>query len=68
MDPPRQPPRGRAAAANPAGRFERLEVAIEGPPPAKVRTEYLRDTSRSVISWNDSPDLPFDASLNPYRG
>jgi DNA repair photolyase len=33
-----------------------------------VATEYYRDTSRSVISHNDSPDIPFEVSLNPYRG
>jgi DNA repair photolyase len=33
-----------------------------------VATEYFRDTSRSVISRNDSPDIPFETSLNPYRG
>lgn len=37
--------------------------ASVGPP-----TSYLRDTSRSVISHNESPDVPFDVSLNPYRG
>lgn len=33
-----------------------------------VATRYLRDASRTVIARNDSPDIPFDASLNPYRG
>jgi len=32
------------------------------------RTVFLRDTSRSVIARNDSPDIPFELSLNPYRG
>jgi DNA repair photolyase len=32
------------------------------------RTQFLRDHSQSVISYNDSPDLPFRASINPYRG
>jgi len=32
------------------------------------RTLYLRDASRSILSWNDSPDVFFDASVNPYRG
>jgi DNA repair photolyase len=31
-------------------------------------TAFFRDAARSVISRNDSPDIPFDASLNPYRG
>jgi DNA repair photolyase len=34
----------------------------------KVRTEYLEDTSNSIISENNSPDIPFRYSLNPYRG
>lgn len=33
-----------------------------------METVYLKDTSRSIISRNDSPDVAFDASLNPYRG
>jgi hypothetical protein len=65
-------PRGRGAADNPGNRFERLRIEPEHDPglgtAQGVPTEYLRDASRSVISWNDSPDIPFEASLNPYRG
>lgn len=65
-------PRGRGAAENPANRFERLHLAVDpdapAPPPGQVPTEYFRDASRSVISRNDSPDIPFETSLNPYRG
>src|SRR5208283_2573799 len=32
------------------------------------RTQFLRDLSQSVITFNDSPDIPFEASVNPYRG
>ncbi|MEZ5333012.1 MAG: PA0069 family radical SAM protein [Thermoanaerobaculia bacterium] len=60
--------RGRAAGGNPANRFERLVVASEEPPPEALPTLFLRDSSRSVIARNDSPDVGFDASLNPYRG
>lgn len=35
---------------------------------APLRTQISVDTSRSIISWNNSPDLPFDRSINPYRG
>ena len=62
---------GRGAAGNPKNRFERIEVepdsALPGerPPPETV---YLRDRSRSIIARNDSPDIGFDASINPYRG
>ena len=61
-------PRGRAAASNPTGRFERLSIELEEPGPERVETLYLRDDTRSIIARNDSPDVPFDASINPYRG
>jgi DNA repair photolyase len=64
--------RGRGAAGNPPNRFEQfsLERDIDWNPeddPAP-RTRFLRDLSQTVISYNDSPDIPFDASLNVYRG
>ncbi len=37
-------------------------------PPPPLRTELTIDRSRTVISYNDSPDVPFDRSINPYRG
>ena len=63
---------GRGAAANPANRFERIEVEpdpgeLEGEE-SRPETVYLRDHSRSIIARNDSPDIGFDASINPYRG
>jgi DNA repair photolyase len=64
-------PHGRGAGSNPANRFETLEVELEVQPWAesgRVETRYLRDSSRSVISTNSSPDVGFEASLNPYRG
>lgn len=78
--PPRPPAivKGRGAAENPANRFERLRVEVDpevdpGPPDEdgereRVVTELLRDTSRSLITHNDSPDVGFSFSLNPYRG
>jgi DNA repair photolyase len=63
---------GRGAAGNPKNRFERIEVELElggldseEPGPEVI---YLRDVSRSIIARNDSPDIGFDASINPYRG
>jgi DNA repair photolyase len=63
--------------ANPPNRFERVHVA-EMPelgfapspddPPEDPRTELLVDPSRTIIATNDSPDLGFRASVNPYRG
>ena len=37
-------------------------------PPSQVQTEVLTDTSRTILTRNDSPDVSFDYSLNPYRG
>lgn len=61
-------PRGRGTSSNPAGRFERIEIESELPPPGRIKTEFLSDTSRTVLARNDSPDVPFDVSVNPYRG
>lgn len=64
---------GRGATANPPNRFDRLHLAVEpeadaGTEPRAIATEYFRDTSKSIISRNSSPDIPFETSLNPYRG
>jgi DNA repair photolyase len=73
IDPDRR--RGRAARTNDAGRFEALSRVFtddgwprdeEDLPP--VRTEVRLERPRSVITRNTSPDLPFDRSINPYRG
>ncbi|HEY0557843.1 MAG TPA: PA0069 family radical SAM protein [Thermoanaerobaculia bacterium] len=62
--------KGRGAIGNPLNRFETLVIERdeEVPAPERVETELLRDTSRSVIAYNDSPDVGFNASVNPYRG
>lgn len=55
--------------SNPANRFHTSVVAYDegdGPPPSQVT--LLDDHSRSLLSENDSPDLPFRFSANPYRG
>jgi DNA repair photolyase len=55
--------------SNPHNRFHKQVVAYDegdGPPPAQVT--LLDDRSRSILSENDSPDLPFRFSANPYRG
>ena len=68
------PPRkGRGAVTSPDGRFEtwQREAADDGwwqeevPGPATILSV---DSARSVITWNDSPDIPYDRSINPYRG
>jgi DNA repair photolyase len=62
---------GRGAASNPANRFERASYAVsewDEPDDTSPHTVLLRDTTRSIITYNDSPDVGFDASINPYRG
>ena len=61
----------RGATINPAGRFERLEVSLDEEFELEARnpeTLYLRDDTQTVISYTDSPDISFGASINPYRG
>jgi len=68
----REPIRGRGAAENPANRFDRLHYEpdpdLDPDELGKPRTQFLRDNSRSIIATNDSPDVGFSASINPYRG
>jgi DNA repair photolyase len=63
---------GRGAAGNPKNRFERIEVhpeeSEEPEESPRPETVYIRDHSRSIIARNDSPDIGFEASVNPYRG
>ncbi|SEQ84163.1 PA0069 family radical SAM protein [Thalassovita taeanensis] len=66
--------RGRGAGSNAAGRFERLAHEPENDgwdieeERAPVRTEVRIEVPRRIITYNRSPDLPFDRSINPYRG
>jgi DNA repair photolyase len=65
---------GRGAAFNPGNRFERLHIdesSVESNDPEqarKVPTIFYHDTTRSIFAKNDSPDVPFTFSVNPYRG
>ena len=72
---PSQPRKGRGAVGNATGRFEReVRVAVDDgwgsadEEPVPLDTTYSKDTARTVIARNDSPDIPFDRSINPYRG
>ncbi len=66
--------KGRGALANPGNRFDshQIEELDDGwyqeEQPGSIETELLVDTSRSIIARNDSPDIAFDQSINPYRG
>src|SRR5438552_17504231 len=70
--------KGRGAAINPQGRFEKLgreevddgwvvpKPEQDGPSPP--RTEVTPRDAKSIITRNDSPDIPFTQSINPYLG
>ena len=70
----RAPIRGRGASRNPPVRFETIsyvpdpEYADPDGESPKPQTVFLKDTSRSIVTFNDSPDVGFDVSVNPYRG
>ena len=76
-----RPLKGRGAVSNATGRYERqCRVRVDDgwsapdgaddtdPPAHKPPTKVLVDASRSVIARKTSPDIPFDRSINPYRG
>jgi DNA repair photolyase len=61
--------RGRGTAENPENRYERMHVDPDEVDASDATpTVFYRDTSRSALAENDSPDVPFRFSLNPYRG
>ena len=68
--------KGRGARSNASSRYD-MEKRVrfddgwnrddnDEPPPLK--TEIIRDATRTIITKNDSPDISFDRSINPYRG
>ncbi len=66
--------RGRGAVSNRTGRFEAQvrevddAVLAECPPPATVETTVQTSATRTGLTWNRSPDIGFDRSVNPYQG
>src|SRR5262249_49309315 len=64
--------RGRGAAENPPNRFERLhyEPDPDADPDERPAPEtlFFRDTTRTILATNQSPDVGFEVSVNPYRG
>ncbi len=69
--------KGRGAVTNQAGRFEPLthEAVDDGwaddaelMAAPRVETQVLPDSSRTILASNESPDVPFERSINPYRG
>lgn len=63
--------KGRGAQSNPSNRFDQhqtnLEEEVEALAPLP-RTEFIKDFSKSIVAENNSPDIPFRYSVNPYRG
>jgi len=71
------PAKGRGAVSNRTGRFEKhtgqaihdgwvRDEELLSPP--KLQTTLTKDTTKTIIARNTSPDVPFDRSINPYRG
>jgi DNA repair photolyase len=68
--------KGRGAVSNGTGRYEQLKTEAvydgwseeEDEELPKLRTTLTRDTTKTIIARNSSPDVPFDRSINPYRG
>src|ERR1700750_145564 len=72
------PLHGRGASWSPANRFEKLHVDLSETDVVDARfeeeerperkTEFFRDGTRTIIARNNSPDVGFETSVNPYRG
>jgi DNA repair photolyase len=67
--------KGRGAVTNPAGRFEptSIQASDDGwgsleEPPRRIETTLIADRPKRAITRNDSPDVPFEQSVNPYQG
>jgi DNA repair photolyase len=67
--------RGRGARSNVTGRYEKFAYepfddgwTEDDAIPRQLRTVTIKDTSRTIVNRNDSPDISFDWSINPYRG
>jgi DNA repair photolyase len=71
---PTRPQRGRGALSNASGRLEKETRCDENDgwdlpedlPP--LRTQVTRESAKTIVTRNDSPDISFDRSINPYRG
>ena len=72
MENSRNPIRGRGSSDNPVNRFEGHYVDYDpdegtGQRPSQD-TRLIRDDTKNILSVNNSPDIPFNVSINPYRG
>jgi DNA repair photolyase len=77
--PPSPAIHGRSASWNPANRFEKLHVDLgdadvvqldptDGEEKPRRETQFFRDATKTIIARNQSPDVGFETSVNPYRG
>ncbi len=64
--------KNRGSQSNPQNRYRRIQVvklpAEMARLPNKLPTEYFHETAKSIVASNRSPDVPFDRSINAYRG
>src|SRR5947207_1035801 len=73
-----EPIHGRGASWSPANRFEKLHVYLtdvdvvdddpEGEEKPRRATQYFQDRTKTIVARNQSPDVGFETSINPYRG
>jgi len=72
MEEEQGPIRGRGTSSNPANRFELIhyerEETVSPEESPSSATHFYRDHARSILTHNDSPDVGFEVSINPYRG
>ncbi|MGZ5280173.1 MAG: PA0069 family radical SAM protein [Pseudobdellovibrionaceae bacterium] len=67
---------GRGSLSNHEGRFEKIQHTsdlsdygyMDPEESSLLATQFFKDTTRKIINHNDSPDIPFNFSINPYRG
>jgi DNA repair photolyase len=66
------PIHGRGSSDNPPNRFEPIYIARDAefidPDDPLPKTEFFRDEAKEILAKNNSPDIPFTYSINPYRG
>ncbi len=63
--------KGRGAGFNPLNRFQKIDFEIAEEEIGSLenpKTEFYRDTSKTILTYNDSPDTGFEVGINPYRG
>lgn len=65
---PHRKAKGRGTDSIVKSRFESIQIEYLDDDEQQIKTQVFKDTSRTIIAKNDSPDVGFNATLNPYRG